>query len=439
MENNNSSAKDKRELNVKRAKRISWYRRQNLDLKHAMEEFCKDNDKLSHKQKEELENFGRKLFQCGGLSLYREDGAKDNTYMHSLTCKHKMCFICNSERKRKLRLLYFHFFTVSEPGLIKNYDFMHLTLTVPHDENGWRGNRVYNKEILSSFNELRKCFFWKESVYAGEYSVEVTKNKNGLHVHIHALLLVEKSLGNRNALYVNILKAWNKLTIWGEKKDFEEKRKEGVRKSLSFLGENAETVINQLQANGSTLVGLESLYIYQKGQKRHCSGKVQSMIAGIMETMKYHFEPCELYKAKGLYDVALLAEIVPMMKGERLYGKFGAFYKEKRLNLSSVEDISFEDLSKLGVLSDNVEVSESYKVLDPLNTRGAKKRLQCFGEPTMRLTGNYKEVFGTFRSVVAGKLKEDSIKFAIAKNNARYSKLELLEPKVEFSAKNYFN
>lgn len=437
--------KDKKLLNIKRAKRISWYRRQNLNLRTAMQVFCKDNKNLSHKQNEELENFSRKLFQCGGLSLYREESEKDNTYMHSLTCKHKMCFICNSERKRKLRLLYYHFFTVAEPDIMKKYDFMHLTLTVPHTLEGWKGSKVYNKELLQSFNELRKLFFWKQDVFAGEYSVEVTKNKNGLHVHIHSLLLVEKGLGNRNALYVNILKAWNKLTIWGDAKEFEEKRIEGIKKSLGFLGESAISVIDRLNPNGSTLVGLESLYTYQKGKKQYCTGEPQSMINGIMETMKYHFEPAQLYKDKGAYDVALLAEIVPMMKGERLYGKFGAFYKEKRLNLSSVEDISFEDLAKLGILADDKEQSENqnYKVLDPLNTRGDKK-LQCFGQPKMTLTGNYKQVFATFRNVVAGSLKEDSIKFAIQKSNNRLNQFSAkeavkAEPKVEFSAKNYFN
>ena len=45
------------------------------------------------------------------------------------------------------------------------YDLMHLTLTVPHNSDGWRGKKFYFKEIIQAFNQMRKTEEWNALVF----------------------------------------------------------------------------------------------------------------------------------------------------------------------------------------------------------------------------------------------------------------------------------
>ncbi|WP_425420896.1 protein rep [Phaeodactylibacter xiamenensis] len=312
-------------------------------------------DELTAKQVEELFNLRCSLASCCQTALFRNHVKNDaKEFLAAYTCKHKCCPVCNANRSKKTRLKYIKFFE-KNPDILRNYDFMHLTLTVPHSPEGGRFEGFYSKELMQCYNQMRKRKFWKERVYAGMLSVEVTKNESGLHVHIHSLLLVRKKRQNRNELYREVLLAWNEIT--GSQVAGLEISDE-VRSSIKEVnkGRITDQDIDQMDASGSTFIGLENLYIITKsGKKRYVKPKDEGLfIAGIMECIKYHFQPIAL-KKDGTLDVELLTEILPAIKRQPLHKKFGAFHSgtknahpdAKMLNVNNAKEEDEEDLKEM--------------------------------------------------------------------------------------------
>lgn len=305
----------------------------------------------------ELGKLRRSLNECCNHTLLREhsDGSKEFIGAH--TCKHKICPVCNAKRCRDIRKRYIALFK-KNPNLLSDYDFFHLTLTVPHSEQGYRDKRFYADELIKDFNQMRRLKFWKTMVYAGEFGVEVTRNESGLHIHIHALLLVHKSRQNRNELHKKVLVAWNKQTSGtGERTFLSDEQVKAILKSNKGM---TEATVRNLRPDGATMIGLESLYTSSKEPKPgflYCARTKQykryikpsqgldSMMFGILECIKYHFEPMSL-KKDGNLDVELLCEILPNIKNKKMYQRFGAFYGGcknahpdcKLLNLSASKD-----------------------------------------------------------------------------------------------------
>ena len=349
--------------NRKRCYRMSRGKRQASLFRDDINDYLGTNpQEITPEQLEHLLDYRLALSSCCHYSLFREhksNGAKEFIGAH--TCKHKLCPICNAQRSKNMRRKFLAFFD-KNPELLRGYDFMHLTLTVPHQSSGGRFKGFYATELMKTFNHMRKRAFWKRMVYAGEFSVEVTKNDSGLHIHLHALLLVEKSTQNRNELHAQILTHWNKLTAGaGTRQEITEKEKQAILKGNKAL---TKWEVDQLDPTGATFIGLESLYISSKVQKkgyRHCKhsglwkkylspkdGEV--FMAGIMECLKYHFEPIAL-KEDGHLNCALAAEILPAIKGQPLYRKFGAFHSgtknahpdAKMLNINSSKDAEIDE------------------------------------------------------------------------------------------------
>lgn len=416
--------------NRKRVYRLNFYRVQNIKIGRGIQEYCR-NTVMLDSVKEKALKFSEKIFQCASYSLFRKYGAGDATYHHSLTCKAKMCMVCNSERKNRLRTIFREYFQKHEQMLL-DYDFMHLTLTVPHTIEGWRGKYVYNKELLQAFNYMRKEYsFWKRMVWAGMYSIECTKNENGLHIHLHSLLLVHKSEKNRNELYREILRAWNACTVWSgtKRKEIDANAKCAMVRGIAGLKatneerDKAAKLVDSLNAKGSTLVGLTSLYELKGGKRVWCSpGDKESMTRGIMECLKYHFEPVSIYKDDASFNYPLLIEMLCTMHGQRLYGKFGAFHGDKELNLKGVEDLDFEDVK--GSLSQDIlhpetgEITEDYTygIYDLLKAkvnRFDKKHYSAIylnGKPKVVLSGTFQQVFSQFNQLKVDRTIENSRK-----------------------------
>eukprot|EP00903_Cladosiphon_okamuranus_P000391 g389.t1 len=256
---------------------------------------------------------------------------------------------------------------------------MHLTLTVPHSQKGWRGREWYANELMKEFNYMRKKAFWKRMVYSGEFGVEVTRNDDGMHIHIHALLLVYKRKQNRNELHRFILEAWNRQTQGSSQRTcFSEEEITAILKSNKLL---TPEYVDQLFPCGATFVGLESLYLRSTEPKRgyhwcERSGAYKRYVslkdgkdiflAGIMECIKYHFEPMAT-KKDGTYDFDLICDILPAIKGKPLFRKFGAFHSgsknahpgAKELNINykdeNVAEEAAEDLQDFGRAGREVE------------------------------------------------------------------------------------
>lgn len=408
------------ERNAKRSKKFSSARAKNLryyiDVNNYTNAISEDDSVRPY-----LESYRKRLITCASNSLYRKvNGGRECSLITGLVCNHRLCTVCNMLRSRKLRKKWgkflqddtpdvpvrktqAHFFGadygdmkereipdservfVSGSQLLQMFDLMHLTLTVPHEGGKWNGKEYYAEELLKKFNIMRKAEWWTENVFGGEYTVETTySEENGLHIHIHALLFVDKNLRrSRNYLHHMIAARWNALTINADNSESVEitpdgfvkkkhvvldtERMEGAKKSFAYLlKEYGEDYYNNflldLDGRGSTMTGLKNLYYevpaaeagnYKNYFTEHGKTFVYcrrprpgeaptSILKGVMECLKYHFEPCAMEK-DGEIDMPLVAKVLPNIYRQRLYGKFGGFYGVTALNVLE-EPLSEKDL-----------------------------------------------------------------------------------------------
>jgi hypothetical protein len=340
------------------------------------------------------------LYGCCSQALYRKHRDNEAQYITANYCQQRLCPICNAERKRLLRRKWLSYIKRND-HLRRLYDFFHVTLTVEHSVDGRNGKGFYLDELLAKFNELRRLQFWKDNVFGGEYAVEVTKRQNGLHIHIHVLALVRKYQNdeyftaktraekkavahkadryaagfipqNRNRFKFELLSNWSRITAdkTATKGEFSEARKQGLAKSLAFTENEKfrlayptltiERALEQIDPRGSTLVGVNNLYYYDaEAGKRVYVGSGNSFdpdvfSRGIMECLKYHFEPFLLKDEDGAWNVDLIYNLAPHLYKRRLYGKFGGFYGVSELNLNDNETTVEEAERALAELADEV-------------------------------------------------------------------------------------
>ena len=392
-----SNVSGRQKGNFNRVERLQRQRYKNIRYVNELKEFRNDVEIENREVNDYLSRFNKSLLVCSSqvvAATNQNDPYNRIAVKHAHTCNHRLCTICNNLRAKKLRRKfnsffsdenidfniqkkYKHFFsplllsignnTVSGAMIMQSMDFMHLTLTVPHNNGVWNGKTYYAKELLQRFNTMRKFEWWKNTVFAGEACVETTQSeKNGLHIHIHALLLVPKHIRrSRNFLYGKILENWNSLTIDQSIEKIDLKTQDtdryiGISNSLQCIDDNKTyfKILNNIDNRGSTLVGIKNLYkevtaetyarlkngkFMQDGKcyKYVNSANTKEMVKGIMECLKYHFEPCSMEDDNGKLNVPLLCELLPNIYRQRLYVKFGAFFGVKKLNVS--ENVSLED------------------------------------------------------------------------------------------------
>jgi hypothetical protein len=282
--------------------------------------------------------------------------------------------VCNTEREKSIRKKYLAYFRKNtlvnkkggEVNKTEDFDFMHLTLTVPHSDNGFRGHKWYATELMSMFNAMRRTSWWNYFVWGGEFGVEVTKNHSGLHIHIHALLIVNKEEQNRNHLHREILLKWNELTTdkTSKRSTFEASELEAIKKGNKTL---TDLELNLLNPKGATLIGLESLYVLknkrvskfdkwmpeQSKWKHYINSSEESdFMAGILECLKYHFEPVAFDKENGVYQFDLLREILPNIFRKPLYRKFGNLHGVAELNINDNGNLVEETKEAVELMGD---------------------------------------------------------------------------------------
>lgn len=391
----------------KRAIGIYFKRAKNLvyvkGLRDAREEFYIELESTN----QFLDRMDKSFFACSsqGLGAVELETGKHHFSLKTANfCNHRLCCVCNAQRSKLLRKRYYKFFDetkrnlfvkfkhvhffprikekdkdcfVSGADLLESLDFMHLTLSIPHTNGQWRGNRYYAKEMKTAFNHMRKNDWWAKNIFGGEYSIETTKNENGLHIHIHCMVMVKKFFGSRNFLYLKIQKCWNEYTIdnWLPPAEFSEERILGMLDSFpkNMLEIERRAIIKTLDSRGSTLTGLKSLYteitskdeydrrtfgkFTQDGKMyAYCNVKNKiSLTRGIMECLKYHFEPAAIEDSEGKIDLGLLCELLPNVYKQRLYGKFGGLYGIKSLNVQE---------EKLDAVNTNEQLSEAEEKLE---------------------------------------------------------------------------
>jgi len=310
------------DIQENRAIRLGTYRREAVGLANAIDEHLK----RQAKPEPTVARAVVALRTCARHSVARQYSDGYIQPLAAATCKHKICPVCNALKSRRIRSGYWQFFTAHD-GLLTQYDFFHLVLTVPHSLADSL-TEVYDKLIVA-FNELRKTRQWRQQVWAGLRNVETTSGANGWHVHIHSLLLVYRVERSRNRLYTLILKSWNLLTIDERKPPapMSQSQRQGIAAGLLFLpAQDRERLLEALDSRGATVVSLESLYYYTKKGKKRYARKPEEMLAGIMEAIKYQFEPMALKDDNHTYQTDLIVAILPGIYKKRLFATFGAFY-----------------------------------------------------------------------------------------------------------------
>lgn len=410
--------------NRKRSKTLTLLKSKNIVLADDIRQYIDKhyfNEQITTENTVLLLKFAENLKKCASCTLYGETNG-DIHLMKALPCNYKICHICNWERQKKIRRKYFKWFennkTLCKIQKNKNikycthaqlekylnkefnlrtdkieYDLMHLTLTVPHTVNGWRGSDIYIKEIIQQFHELRRLKFWTKFVYGGEYGVESTLNDSGFHTHIHALLMVKKQTKNRNLLHYKIFKQWNRMTVNvdSDRVEFTEKHIESIKVGNSLF---TDSFVKRLKPQGATLIGLNCIYTTKQQQDELV--KVyskewgsESMMRAVMETISYHFAPKMfqkyvfgdvVVKKKGKsvieqkqfylndFDVEKIVKILPKIFGLTMYQKFGILATESSLSIKDntlLED--FEETTE-DVDNETGEVMQSqYFITNPLN------------------------------------------------------------------------
>lgn len=411
-------------MNIKLANATKTY------LEQQRDDQCPHTDAFMSTGNQMLEKLEKSLrFSCNGRNtLYRKTLDNQYSLVHGMNSGHKLDFVSNSQRCKLLRSKYYNFLKenhekgvfsksgkIIEKNLLKECDFFHLMLSVPHTKKGYRGEKFYAKELIQRFNFLRKDEYFREKVIAGEYTTEIVENgENGYHIHLHILLITKNWKGNRDEIYNWILPRWNSLTVNNdvEQDEFTPETKEFL-KDKGFAPEQIEF----LNPKGSTIAWLESLYVTKKfvTQKEKKEGwkfskrlsrqgkpvfikylnknaPLEDKMKGIMECLKYHFEPFALHDDEGNFDIELIAKILPNIYRQRLYGKFGLFFGVKELNLKETPEEEIEQVLEEAteathpITGEPLEREEyNYVLIDPIYIKHDEKTGAIIPPPESRV------------------------------------------------------
>ena len=387
---------DRKRANNKRSKKLTFLKSENQKLKREIEKYIKYNT-VDTGTMDLVVKLIKSLNYCSNLSLYAHS-ENEIQLITSITCNHKICNICNWNRQKKIRRKYFRWFGENETLILVSkgeirkiitksqlskyenkgyviinnsvkYDLMHLTLTVPHSGNGWKGQIFYFDEIKRAFNFMRKTNEWLEWVYGGEYGVESTKNNEGYHIHIHSLLFVKRGTQNRNHLHKEILRIWNRLTVDHNniREPFSYNQIEAIKKGNKLIDDE---FISHLKPSGSTIINLETIYtIGENGQKRRSpEWNSESMIKAVLETISYHFKPKMFSLSENCHDIENIINILKPVYGQILYFKFGCLHGEKSLNIK--DDSLLEDYDETNEVIDEETgeiLQRQFFITNPLN------------------------------------------------------------------------
>jgi hypothetical protein len=373
--------------NQKFQAKIGWKRAEAKEIRRQIRMFISDNFNIylpntRKEYKKELhfnrsgseewnfleENYGQMIkyyYTLGeyGLTLGHvfkdEKTGRVETFarMH-IYSRHRLDPVWNMRKSQLIRTIYKDFLVKSDI-IEQQLHPIHITLTLPHAGGLYQGKRFYARELIEAFNLIRKYPKWKEFVYGGEYGVEIKKspNGNGLHIHIHSFTLLKKGQ-SVNKFRDWLKKTWLRLTsgsqIWVETLYFYKKDDQGAY----ITEKKGFKLITTEQYDGSYITDYESekevrKKFYVDAEVRKLTSTATALefeeimeqvkniyLAGIMETIKYHFKMDDLFQtgSQKLYDIDLINEILVNTKNKRLYSRFGKFYNEPSLNFNQIAD-----------------------------------------------------------------------------------------------------
>ncbi|WP_299459343.1 hypothetical protein [uncultured Microscilla sp.] len=360
------SSKSKQAFNLRRA--IANYLAQgapDLDTGEWIQADIRDLDKSQAKPLfegtyyERLYNFYYRM----GLneSIYAEFdntlGLKTTQILSTKYSMHNLCPVWGFRRSQIIRKRYRTYFA-DNPQVLTDYHPCHMVLTLRHNDQGFFlkdefvAKRFFARELIEQFKQFRdnNRSTWKHYVYGGCYNIEVkkSKNDNGIHVHMHCLILQNKDYK------VNEVREWIK-TIW--------ERQTGASKvhyeTLYFYDHEDQQVVEDINNINEYFDEETGTYEYACDAKTvptksyfNASWTPDQTSRAILEALKYNFKPDALMDKNGNFDIEFLAEVLNNCKSLRFHSKFNALYNVKELNFNS-----------LGSNEDELELKDSNDII----------------------------------------------------------------------------
>ena len=289
------------------------------------------------------------------------------------TSRHKLNHVWNFYKSQIIRRKYLKLLQDWDlDGTLRQYNPVHITLTVARDKEGkFEGQQFFGPQLLYYFNLMRKTQWWKNMVFAGEFGVECKKGKTvpGYHIHIHSFALLHASY-KVTALRKKIAAWWYKNTggklIGVETLYVTERHSNGKPKFVYQYSRVKNVIINLSPAEYKTqkaALKAEGVKVTKVKCKRYVDPKtspIADYLGGVMECIKYHFKP-DMFLVKTTdstgrkvkkHDVAAILEVLKGTHNKRLYSKFGMFWWVKELAIGYKEEGEAEviDLAELAAM-----------------------------------------------------------------------------------------
>ena len=348
--------------NNKHSSKISWYRRNAVDMVNAVDDYLRDQAgitlpsfwqefKVRREEIMQYDAYGTALDdEYAQLIKMRYDLLKSGKAVYALfeqpgkppktqimACwysKHRLDPVWNYRKSQLIRKIYSDY--LKRSNIHNEYHPAHLVLTVPHTGGLFEGERFYAKQLIENFNLMRKSDTWKKYIHGGEYGVEIKQGKgdNGLHIHIHSLVFQKKDY-TINETRAAILKLWQDQTgasfIHYETLYFF--KKDAAGRYITEL----KSVYDKGLQDYKNIKQRKKFYVDRADVPADEGERLKEYLYGVMECIKYHFKNDALQLQDKSYDVGLMADILNNTKGKRLYSRFGAFYDVKELNFNRLE------------------------------------------------------------------------------------------------------
>ncbi len=271
-----------------------------------------------------------------GVSLYakfKQGNKHDAQIMATAYSRHRLDPVWCWRKSQLIRKAYLNY--MSETQFHRKNQLIHMTLTVPHKDGIWAGKRFYARELIAKFTLLRKTDAWKKYVVGGEYGVEVKRSpgSHGLHIHIHSMVLQNKAYSVNEARDA-IRQEWEMLTgatQFGYESLYYYWKNENGKKA---------TIKTYLTFEPEDFPDFDELVIHKR-IKNYCDPDTtleSDYLDAVMECIKYHYKFDDFQNEDGTWDLDLMREVLNNSKNLRMYSRFGCFYGEKALNFNRLEN-----------------------------------------------------------------------------------------------------
>jgi len=142
------------------------------------------------------------LNNCGKNWLVEKKAPGKYEAIHSFHCKKKYCPRCAEQKRNVLLSKFVAFFeeeqTETARQIMSNYDLCLMTVTLRHGSHTQRHGWYFN-ELKQHWANALKYGAFRKYIHGGVYTTEITySDRNGFHIHRHAIALVPKEYGMRD-------------------------------------------------------------------------------------------------------------------------------------------------------------------------------------------------------------------------------------------------